>query len=179
MRISGGVFRGRIIKTTPGLKVRPTADKVRQANFNIMKDEIEGAVVLDLFAGSGALGIEALSRGASRAVFVESDRVQAGLIRKNLAFLEIKGEIITNDYQAAGRRLSGEGAEFDLILADPPYHKIMPSAVLEMVERYGLLRPGGLLIIEHKKIQATESGRLKLLKRSKFGQTEVSFYVQE
>jgi 16S rRNA (guanine966-N2)-methyltransferase len=179
MRVTGGIFRGRKLQTISGKATRPTADKVRQAVFNILIHDIEGARILDIFAGSGALGIDALSRGARSAVFIESGRAQAGAIKANLQNLALKAEVLVTDYRAAFRTLSREHNKFDLIFADPPYDEVTPAEIIEAVQQYGLLSPDGLLIIEHKRGQAMESDKMRLLKKRRFGQTEVSFYAQK
>lgn len=175
MRISGGVFGGRKIKTARGLATRPTTDKVRQAIFNILMNEIEGAEVLDLFAGSGALGIEAVSRGAETAVFVESEPVPAAVIRANLESLELGCELLETDYVGACQYLSEHNRSFNLIFADPPYDRITPTEVADLIVQYNLLKPRGLFIIEHKLGLSVISDEMILLKKRKFRQTEVSF----
>lgn len=165
------------MRTTPGLKARPTTDKIRQSIFNILMNDIESRETLDLFAGSGALGIEALSRGAASAVFVESGHQQARAIKTNLKELDLKADVLEADYKAAARLLAESNIAFDIIFADPPYERYSPADVAETVLRYNLLRPGGLFIIEHKTGGMIPEGRLNLLKRRRFGQTEVSFYV--
>ncbi|MBN2227177.1 MAG: 16S rRNA (guanine(966)-N(2))-methyltransferase RsmD [candidate division Zixibacteria bacterium] len=179
MRITGGTFRGRQLKTTPGMTTRPTADKIRQAVFNILMNDIAEAQVLDLFAGSGAMGIEAISHGAQSAVFVEAGRAQVNVIRKNLDALGLKAEVIAGDYTSACRALEGAGRRFDLIFADPPYKEYVPLEIIDTILQYNLLAPGGLLIIEHKSGQETATERLWLIKQRRFGQTEVSFYGEK
>ena len=177
MRVTGGRFRGRILHTTPGLTTRPTTDKVRQSIFNVLMHELEGAEVLDLFAGSGALGIDALSRGAASAVFVESGFKQVAAIKKNLHTLGLEQKILPVDYCEACRLLAAQEKKFTLIFADPPYEEIAPLEVAETVIQYDLLSSNGLLIIEHKSGLNVDSDKLTLLKKRKFGQTEVSFYA--
>ena len=179
MRVTGGIFRGRKLLTVPGRLTRPTADKVREAIFNILVHDTEGARVLDIFAGSGALGIESMSRGAGSVVFVESGRDQGQTIKHNLDSLKLDGPVLVMDYREACRHLAGKHREFDLIFADPPYDEVTPLEIVETILQYGLLSPGGLLIIEHKRGQVTETGRMVLLKKRKFGQTEVSFYARK
>lgn len=177
MRVTGGIYGGRVIKTVPGLKTRPTPDKVRQAIFNMIMHDIEGTRVLDLFAGSGALGIEALSRGAAAATFVESGRAQAKIIRENLAGLEIEGEILENDYISACRALSAGGRNFDIVFADPPYDLLRPLEIAALVAEYNLLAPDGFLIIEHRAGQDVENEIWRPARHKKYGQTEVTIYV--
>ena len=179
MRITGGIYRGRLLKSTPGLEARPTTDKVRQAIFNILMNDIENKRVLDIFAGSGALGIEALSHGAQSAVFIEIAHQQAEAIRRNLKGLELDEELIQADYVKACRHLSECGEQYDLIFADPPYDRFAPQEIIQTVLQYNLLAPDGFLIIEHRSGAATESDRMIILKNRKFGQTEVTFYAHK
>jgi 16S rRNA (guanine(966)-N(2))-methyltransferase RsmD len=177
MRVTGGSLRGRKLKTTPGLDSRPTTDKVRQAIFNILMHDILDADILDLFAGSGALGIEALSRGANSAVFVEKGRAQVAVIKDNLESLDLKAELINTDFKTACGRLSESGRKFDIIFADPPYADFTPPDIIDAVLQYNLLADSGFLIIEHRAGKKNKDGRMKLIKERKFGQTEVSIYV--
>ena len=121
MRVVAGEWRGRRLKAPPGEGTRPTADKVREALFSIL-GPLDGVRVADLYAGSGALGIEALSRGAASAVFVESDRGAARVIEENLAALEAEGaEVLVRDVLAFLRGRDPGAAPFDLVFCDPPY----------------------------------------------------------
>lgn len=115
MRVIGGEFRSRLLKSVPGLDTRPTPDRLRETLFNILAPRIEGSVFADLYAGTGAVGIEALSRGARRAIFVESDRTAAGVIRDNLRSLGIED-------RAEVRLGRVKNVEADIVFVDPPYH---------------------------------------------------------
>ncbi len=177
MKVTGGIYKGRFLKAATGLVSRPTTDKIRQSIFNILMNDIEDQEVLDIFAGSGALGIEAISRGAVSAIFVEQGFHQADAIKANLKSLGLSSRLIRSDFRAACRLLNEEGKQFDLIFADPPYDKFNPDNVAEVVAQYNLLRQDGFLIIEHKFGVEITDNRFKLLKRRKFGQTEVTFYA--
>jgi 16S rRNA (guanine966-N2)-methyltransferase len=179
MRVTGGIFKGRLLRTAPGMAARPTTDKVRQSIFNILMNDIEGKTILDIFAGSGALGIEALSRGAGPAVFIEIAHQQFVAIRRNLKSLDLQDEIIQADYLKGCRQLAEEGRQFEIIFADPPYEKITPIEVITAVLEYNLLAPGGFLIIEHKSGVVNSHEKMTLLKNRKFGQTEVTFYASK
>lgn len=179
MRITGGIFGGRIIKTVPGLKTRPTPDKVRQAIFNMIMHDIEDTRVLDLFAGSGALGIEALSHGAKAATFIEKGRGQIKVIEENLKSLGLDGVVIENDYKSACRALSEAGEKFDIIFADPPYDFLTPLELAEQVAEYNLLEQNGFLIIEHRRGRDVENETWHPVRHKKYGQTEVTIYVRQ
>ena len=121
MRIISGTRKGRRIAAPPGDSTRPTSDRVREALFNIL-GAVDDVTVLDLFAGSGALGLEALSRGARRCVFVESDRVAARVIAENLTKLELTGAVVDKrDALAVLREAGARGTTYDLVFCDPPY----------------------------------------------------------
>jgi 16S rRNA (guanine966-N2)-methyltransferase len=179
MRVTGGTLKGRLIKTVPGMATRPTTDKIRQSIFNILMNDITEASVLDLFAGSGALGIEALSRGAVSALFIEKGNRQVKMIKNNLASLELTAEVWASDYKTAGHNLRNDNRKFDLIFADPPYEQVSPDKVVEVVLQYDLLENNGLIIIEHKAGAEVKIDRVVKLKKRKFGQTEVSFYARK
>lgn len=148
MRVITGTARGRRLETLPGEATRPTSDAVKEALFSIIQFETEGRSFLDLFAGSGQLGIEALSRGASRAVFVDSAKDAAAVIRKNVTkcgFAD-RSDVLCTDYRAY---LSSSRESFSVILLDPPYSTGMLSDALKNSVR--LLKPGGVIICEHPK----------------------------
>jgi len=178
MRVTGGIYGGRIIKSVPGNDTRPTPDKVRQAIFNMLMHDIEDTRVLDLFAGSGALGIEALSRGAREAVFVENGRSQVKIIRDNLAGLGLSATVIERDYKKACKALSEAGEKFDIVFADPPYDLLTPLELADRVAEYNLLEPNGFLIIEHRAGREFENDKWHPTRHKKYGQTEVTVYVR-
>ena len=153
VKITGDRFKGRNLASQKSMKVRPTSVRVRESLFGILGERIGGADVLDLFAGIGTIGIEALSRGASKVIFVENDRQVARVIKKNL---EILGE--DNDNQISLlpalnfiRRYSGRKRRFDFIYADPPYTFDKHEEVLSALSHGGLLKKNGILVIEHSK----------------------------
>ena len=147
MRVISGSARGRRLKELPGMDTRPTTDKVKESMFNIIQFEIEGRKVLDLFGGTGQLGIEALSRGAAHCVFVEQRREAAAVIRENVktcGFGEhaqvIQGEALA--FLASCRE------KFDLIFLDPPYHSDLLANCLETITRFDILREHGIILCE-------------------------------
>ena len=149
MRVIAGKARSLKLMTPPGMDTRPTTDRTKETLFNILQPEIGGARFLDLFSGSGAIGIEALSRGAAFAVFVEKDRAAAECIRKNLAFTKLgdNGQILRKDVGAALKSLE-KGEPFDLIFMDPPYGRGLERQVLEYLAHSSLLAEDGTVVVE-------------------------------
>jgi len=147
MRIIGGSARGRRIKSPPG-RLRPTSDRVREALFSILQSLVPGADFLDLYAGSGAVGLEALSRGASRAVFVEENRRRARAIQELLDELGWSDRARVHGLKVL-RYLDRHGESFDIVFVDPPYHTGELGKFLAALRPARLVRPGGALVIEH------------------------------
>ena len=179
MRIVAGTAGGLEI-ATPKTDLRPTMDRVRGAIFSSLGEFIVGARVLDLFAGSGGLGIEALSRGAAAAVFVENDRRATAVIEKNLAHTRLTGTIHTLDIFSYLDRLAGAAA-FDAILADPPYAKQpgerdFAPELLRSESLRRALKPGGLFILEHLPHAALDlAPAWELVRAKRYGATAVAF----
>lgn len=149
MRVIAGRWRGRPLRAPKGLAVRPTSDRVREAIFGLLGEEVTGASVLDLFAGSGALGLEALSRGASKAVFVEADPVAFAVLRKNLESLGAEEpETLRMDYRQALRRLRARAMRFRLAFLDPPYGTGLAAESAAGIGRAGLVEDGGTVVVE-------------------------------
>ena len=146
MRVITGIARGMKIETLKGNDVRPTAERVKEAMFSILQFELEGRRVLDLFAGCGQLGIEALSRGAAQAVFVDASRTSAEMVRRNLqhTHLDGKSRVVISDAQAF---LSGKHEPFDIALLDPPYRQGLLQSVLPLVTK--VMKPTGIIVCEH------------------------------
>lgn len=179
MRLTGGLDRGRRLRAPRGAHTRPTSAKVREAIFNILGPP-PGAPVLDLFAGTGALGIEALSRGAPKAVFVERDHRTALVMRRNLKEMgiEARSRIIDADVTTALRRLSHEGERFGWVFVDPPYATGETAAILAELAGGRILDPCAIIVVEHdRRHRPPESvGPLFLTDRRAYGDTELSFY---
>jgi len=152
VRIVGGKLRGRPLLAPHGRATRPTADRLRQTIFDILAhaygDAVAGARVLDLFAGTGALGIEALSRGAASCLFVDSDVAACHLIRHNLAALGLTGRARVERRDATRLGPSGELAPFGVVFADPPYGRGLAVAALAAAVAGGWLAPGALVVLE-------------------------------
>lgn len=180
MRIVGGEARGRRLKAPEGQGTRPTADRVRETIFNILGQRLDGiAVVLDLYAGSGALALEALSRGAARAVLVEKDRGAAGVCKENAEALGYGGrvEIVRGDVSKELAGFGGRGRRFDLVFLDPPYVD-SPDPALELLGQGGMLAEAATVVVEHdKRISPQERyGGLVRTDSRRFGDTVVSFF---
>ncbi|MEO0086190.1 MAG: 16S rRNA (guanine(966)-N(2))-methyltransferase RsmD [candidate division WOR-3 bacterium] len=171
MRVAGGRLRGREL-VYPRSGLRPTKAVTRHAVFNILAEQVKGARVLDLFAGAGALGIEALSRGAAGCVFVERSPVVLRFLRRNAAGLD-GAEVMAGDVRRVAARLAGR--EFDLIISDPPYDKGLVQQAVELVTRHRLLAEGGFVVIEHSCNELPQVGRnWVLVREGRYGDSRVS-----
>lgn len=147
MRVITGSARGRRLKSLEGLETRPTADRVKEGVFNIIQFDLEGRRVLDLFAGTGQMGIEALSRGAAKAVFVEQRRDAAELVRDNLKTTQLsdRANVVCGDALAY---LAGAKEKFDIIFIDPPYAAKLWDAALDAISRFDILSNHGIIVCE-------------------------------
>jgi len=153
MRIIAGEAKGVRLRSVPGLQVRPTTDRVKESLFQIIGPYFDGGKVLDLFAGSGSLGLEALSRGAEEAIFVDRARASVDTVRYNLrsAGLDQRGKVFRRDARAALRTLARQRARFHLIFLDPPYQERILSPILTAIAEQDLLETGGVMVAEHGK----------------------------
>jgi 16S rRNA (guanine(966)-N(2))-methyltransferase RsmD len=177
VRVVAGRYRGRRVGTLAGVHVRPTADRVKEALFSILGNRVENACVVDCFAGTGSLGIEALSRGARRVIFVEEDRTVLDLLRGNLARLPeaAGGEVLAGD--ALSPRTWGAAVfPADVILADPPYHRGLAVRFLEAMAEVSGLRSGGLLVLEHERGIVPAHGAWRPVDRRQYGDTVLSLF---
>ncbi len=147
MRVISGKARGVNLKTPAGTATRPTADRVKEAVFSIIQFDLPGATVLDLFGGTGQLGIEALSRGAKNAVFVDERDDACKLIRENLKRTKLEGEgrVIRSDYSAF---LKSTSQKFDIIFLDPPYAEVFLENSLNLITQIDILQSGGIIVTE-------------------------------
>ncbi len=183
MRVIAGSARGRRLRAGPGLRVRPTADKVKGALFNILASRftVESAQVLDLFAGSGGLGIEALSRGAARVTFVEQSAASVRVLRENLRLcgFEPRARVMSCGVAPALAGLARAGARFDGLVLDPPYGKGLVERSLADLAASGLTRPGGWVIVEHHTDESPGPayGALRLTQRRHYGKTGLAVFV--
>lgn len=186
MRVIAGQYRSRPLVAPRGMDTRPTSDRLRETLFNVLAPRIEGAVVADLYAGSGAIGIEALSRGARETIFVERAEPALKAIRSNLASLGIKGgyALEARTVTAALKRLNEQGKTIDIVILDPPYAD--EDAYTQTLSLLGgdclkLLAPDAIVIAEHTKKQelAGDYGKLHRYRVLKQGDAALSFYGME
>ena len=183
MRIIAGTAKGIRLKTPKGMKTRPTADRVKESVFGILAATPLDAEVLDLFAGTGNLGLEALSRGAASAMLVDKNSQSIKIMMENAILTDLAGMavICREDVLQALRRLDGEGKSFDLIFCDPPYNLGLAPKVLQALETGGVLREGGVLVLEHSRHEKLPDGLKRIVAyRSEFyGETVVSFFTKQ
>jgi len=194
MRVIAGQYGGRTLRTLKGRALRPTSDFLREALFNILAPTIEDTVFVDAFAGSGAVGIEALSRGARQAIFVERDQAAAGVLRRNLDSLGVTlgtsltkpmktfpgtAELLSLDVEAAFQRLSAHRIKADIVFADPPYADVDAyDTTLKLLGKSDLLARNGLAIFEHARRRSLPdlSGKLERTRVVEHGDSALSFY---
>lgn len=181
MRIIAGSLKGRRLAPVRG-RMRPTAAKVREAVFNILGAAVSGARVLDLFAGTGALGIEALSRGAAAALFVETHPQSLQVLRRNLTDLDLgdRSRVWPMPVHAALKKLAGREEPFDLAFLDPPYGGEAAAAVSALGSA-GVLRPGAWAVVEHSRRETLPEacGSLQRQEVRRYGETLVAFYLAD
>ena len=183
MRVAGGKFGGRMLVAPDDRRVRPTSDKVRQALFNILEHRdfgdftLEGARAIDLFAGTGALGVEALSRGARFCLFVDDDTDSRALVRQNVEALGLTGisKIWRRDAAELGPMNTGSGGPFELAFLDPPYRKGLADAALKSLRDGGWLAPGALLVVETAIDETLAAAGYEKLDERDYGETRVIF----
>ena len=177
MRVITGKARGVVLKTPDGLQTRPTTDRVKEALFSIIQFEIPGTTVLDLFGGTGQLGIEALSRGAKRAVFVDESSAACKLIKENLrrTRLEQDGQVVQSDYLSF---LRNSKEKFGIIFLDPPYSEIFLENSLNLIREIDILQSGGIIVTERplgKELPWDFSGYTRS-RDYKYGKTLLTIY---
>jgi 16S rRNA (guanine966-N2)-methyltransferase len=179
LRIIAGRWKGKPLLSLKGITTRPTSDRVKESVFNIIQSYVPDSMVLDLFAGTGSLGLEALSRGCKRVIFVERDPRAMEILNKNRTSLEYcgKSEVIRRDVLSAIKGFSGS-KKFDIIFADPPYDIGLAIPVLEAISTEDVLNEKGVIVLEHHagEIQPEQIGSLKKIQARKYGNTCISFY---
>jgi 16S rRNA (guanine966-N2)-methyltransferase len=180
MRIIGGEAKGRKLYIPRAASVRPTAERIKAAFFNIIQP-LNGKSFLDLFAGTGNMGLEALSRGAVKAMFIENNHVLVDTMTRNIAACGFTGrsEILSSDFIHAIPKLKERSDAFDILFADPPYERGFVSQTLEHLGSGALMAKDGLLAIQHsirEAIKENESGQLVLIDQRQYGDTILSFF---
>ncbi|AQR76488.1 16S rRNA (guanine(966)-N(2))-methyltransferase RsmD [Paenibacillus larvae] len=180
MRVISGSAKGRPLKAVPGMNTRPTTDKVKEAIFSMIGPYFDGGSVLDLFAGTGGLGIEALSRGMEKGIFVDIEKKSLDTIRHNLeaAKLSDRAEVYRNDAKRALKILAKRNQQFNLVFLDPPYRMKMIRELIGQMEEDQLLCLESTIVVEHDASDKQEEqiGRFCLVKRADYGETAVSIY---
>jgi 16S rRNA (guanine(966)-N(2))-methyltransferase RsmD len=180
MRVISGIARGRRLKAVPGQSTRPTTDKVKESIFSMIGPYFEGGLVLDLFAGTGALGIEALSRGFERAVFIDIQPMALQVIKSNLEvtnFLD-RADVYRNDAKRALKLLLKQEQQFDLVFMDPPYHMNMYEQLIVMMADNNLLAIDAMILCEHQASVQLPDQILNLskYKTAVYGESAVTIY---
>lgn len=183
MRVVSGSAKGRPLKSVPGIGTRPTTDKVKEALFSMIGPYFEDGEVLDLFAGTGGLGIEALSRGMKSAVFVDMDPKSIDTIRANLKAtkLEAQAQVYRNEAGRALSALEKRGRTFDLVFLDPPYRLKHGDELMLMMAEKGMLKEDAVVVLEHESSYAypEDIPGFYRLKQSVYGETTISIYQYE
>ena len=179
MRIITGKARGLKLTTPKNMDVRPTSDRVKESLFNIIGTKIVGTRVLDLFAGTGNLGLEAWSRGAEKVVFIDESQASLQLVRSNItkAKAEKETKVLKGNAVKVIADLVAKGERFDFIFCDPPYNKGLPAQIIEQVAKYDIVAPGGYLVVEHSQHEILPELPIKLeiIRSEKYGETLISF----
>lgn len=182
MRVISGKAKGTRLASVKGLSTRPTGDRVKEALFSMIAPGLAGSSFLDLYAGSGAIGLEALSRGAESVVWVDANRACGNQIKKNLARTNLTGGVIyTSDVFSALKRLDKRGEQFDFIFLDPPYDQGLVEKTLACLAELSLLKEDGIIIAEASKKEEAPLGvsKLCLEKIRTYGETVLLFYEWE
>lgn len=173
MRVIAGKYKGKQLLSPKTNNVRPTGDKVKQAIFTKLQFFVDGARVLDLFCGSGALGIEALSRNAKEVVFVDKSIDSIKLTKKNLSLINQNCKVINADFKIALERFK---EQFDLILIDPPYASGVYETCLELIYKYNLLSHNGIIVCERDKTNIISCDKFKLFDTKDYGTVSVDYF---
>lgn len=178
MKVISGILKGRNIKGYNIDGTRPTMDRVKESLFASINGYLEDSVVLDLFAGSGNLGIEAISNGGKKCYFVDNNRNCIKVINDNINTFEIsdKCEVLNRDYKQALKYFRDSDIKFDLILVDPPYDYVVINEIMDLVDGYGLLNDGGIIVLEYRDDVLNKNKNYELLKCKKYGDKFISIY---
>ncbi|WP_438350094.1 16S rRNA (guanine(966)-N(2))-methyltransferase RsmD [Paenibacillus sp. FA6] len=180
MRVVSGSAKGRPLKSVPGTGTRPTTDKVKEAIFSMIGPYFEGGIVLDLFAGTGGLGIEALSRGMEHAIFIDLEPKSIETIRANLKAtrLESQGEVFRNDAEKALKLLAKRGILADVVFLDPPYRLTNADELLQQMHEKSLLQEDATIVIEHdsKYEYPDEFSFFTCIRKALYGESAITIY---
>jgi len=179
MRIITGTARGIRLETLDGETTRPTIERIKEAVFSMIQFDIEGRRVLDLFAGSGQLGLEALSRGALKAVFVDNDREAAEIVKCNAQKTKLyeKCVILNTDYQQYIKNSKGK-EKFDIIFLDPPYQTDMLDKALNRIAECDILHDNGIIICESDRTEPLSSEGMELVKHARYGKVYITILIK-
>ncbi|ABR48919.1 putative methyltransferase [Alkaliphilus metalliredigens QYMF] len=181
MRVIAGKAKGYRLQSPIGLQTRPTADRIKESLFNIIQNDILHSTVIDLFSGAGSLGIEALSRGANQAYFIDQSKNSVQAIKENLVRTKLidLAEIIHSDVQRGMTQLKERRYHADIIFMDPPYGKDLIVPTIAGIVQNSLLQDQGMIIVEHENLDEVpaEIGHLTLFRQKNYGKTTISFYT--
>jgi len=180
IRVISGIYKGKRLKKVRSPLVRPMPDKLKEVLFNIIQEKVRGSYFLDGFAGTGSVGIEALSRGADKAVFVDEYYPSTKVIKENLAKCgeeaEERAQVVRKEFNRAVIQLSKEKVEFDMIFLDPPYTLLEERNPLKVIKKREIFKTGGLIILRHYFKTKFEAKYFKLTRRTKIGDDTLSFF---
>ena len=181
-KVISGILKGRNINGYNILGTRPTMDRVKESVFGMIQDYLDNSCVLDLFSGSGNLGIEAISNSSKHCYFIDNNKEAINTIRKNIETLNIKDKanIILSDWKKTLNNFSNQSIKFDLIFVDPPYNYDVYEKILEKVITLNLLNDNGLIILEHHNLNLkAKYNHLTLYKEKKYGNKSVNIYKKD
>lgn len=180
MRVISGIYRSRLLKGFDVDGIRPTMDKVKESMFAMINSDLDNSICLDLFAGTGSLGIEALSNGGKHVYFVDNSNNSLKVLKENISQLKIedKTSIISDNYLNAIKKFNNESLKFDIIFLDPPYGAIKISKILNYIIEFDILRENGKIVCEYEEENLLDKyNNLELLKYKKYGKTHVKIYI--
>lgn len=182
MRIISGKWKSRKLYSTKGMNTRPTSDRVKEAIFNIINHRLGSSIVLDIFAGTGSMGFEALSRGSNKVVFIEKDIGAAKVIEKNAKMLDCSGaiHILRKDVFRAISDLAESEYVFDIIFMDPPYKSNIEKDVISSIINANIMDRQGIIVVEHdyRDVMPEKIDRINKIDTRKYGNTSISFYTR-
>lgn len=176
MRVISGKYKGKNLIGFDIDGTRPTMDRVKESLFGIIQNNIKNSVVLDLFAGSGSLGIEAISNGASEVYFIDNNMELINIIKKNTSGMNEKIHIMKGDYKNALELIKNSNIKFDIIFLDPPYKLNLINYCLDKIVEYNLLTENGIVVCEYE-TENIENNKLKLIKEKKYGSKKIKIYT--